>query len=219
MAKCVMFDFDGVIVDSERYGLELFMRLMKEQFSVDISFEDAEHVVGFNTASTVDYINREYGVHVTAEEYAERYGLYDNFYVDYPGIRPIEGAPGCIRKLRSDGFRVGLVSSTCAVLILTALDRIGMADCFDFIVTGDMVENSKPAPDPYLKGLALAQADAQDAFVVEDSTSGVHAGKAAGIFTIGFKAASVRLPTPEADIELGSYAELYRFLTDPKSVT
>lgn len=213
MAKCVMFDFDGVIVDSERYGLELFQRLMKEQFSVDISFEEAEHVVGFNTASTVAYINREYGLDVSREEYLEAFGRYDNFYIDYPGIKPIDGASECIRGLSGLGIKVGLVSSTSAVLILSALNRISMADCFDFIVTGDMVKHSKPAPDPYLKGLAIAGMSADDAFVVEDSTVGVHAGISAGIFTIGFKAASVKLPTSEADLEIKSYPELYDFIS------
>lgn len=212
MAKCVMFDFDGVVVDSESYGLELLRRLMKEQYSVDMTEEDSRHVIGFNKSRTVDFINSAYGLNTTVEEYDASYGKYDNFYVDYEGIKPIDGARECMEKLSSAGFTVGLVSSTQALYILSALNRIGMTDCFDFIVTGDMVENSKPSPEPYLKGLSLAGCNAGDAFVVEDSPTGVSAGKAAGIFTIGFKAASVKLPTPQADIEIPSYEELYDYI-------
>ena len=150
---------------------------------------------------------------IAITDHGVMYGVID-FYkaCKNEGIKPIDGARECMEKLSSAGFTVGLVSSTQALYILSALNRIGMTDCFDFIVTGDMVENSKPSPEPYLKGLSLAGCNAGDAFVVEDSPTGVSAGKAAGIFTIGFKAASVKLPTPQADIEIPSYEELYDYI-------
>ena len=80
------------------------------------------------------------------------------------------------------------------------------------IITGDMVSRSKPAPDPYLKGIAFSGCQADECIVVEDSPAGVKAAKDAGIFTIGFKAASIRLDTSLADIEIGSYKELEGYL-------
>ena len=87
-----------------------------------------------------------------------------------------------------------------------------MAHLFDFIITGDMVRNSKPSPEPYLKGLSFSGCKADECIVVEDSPAGVKAAKAAGIFTIGFKAASIRLDTSEADMEISSYDELKVYL-------
>ena len=212
MRYCVMFDFDGVIVDSERYALDLLMQMLLAEFSLEIREEDAMHVIGYNTARTIGYINERYGSSIDVDDFVSRYPRYGNFYMDYPGIRPIDGAIGCIERIRELGYKVGLVSSTRSLHILYALDRIRMAHLFDFIITGDMVRNSKPSPEPYLKGLSFSGCKADECIVVEDSPAGVKAAKAAGIFTIGFKAASIRLDTSEADIEIGSYKELEGYL-------
>ena len=212
MKHCVMFDFDGVIVDSERYALELLMRMLSSEFSLDITEEDAMHVIGYNTARTIGYINERYGAAIDVDDFISRYPKYDNFYMDYPGIRPIDHAMECIGRLPSLGYKVGLVSSTRSLHILYALDRLRMVRLFDFIITGDMVSRSKPAPDPYLKGISFSGCQADECIVVEDSPAGVKAAKDAGIFAIGFKAASIRLDTSLADIEIGSYEELERYL-------
>ena len=83
MKRCVMFDFDGVIVDSERYGLDLLGRIMKEKYSTDITEEDAMHVIGYNTARTVAYMNERYGLSITLDDYVAKYSEYGNFYMDY----------------------------------------------------------------------------------------------------------------------------------------
>ena len=212
MKHCVMFDFDGVIVDSERYALELLMRMLSSEFSLDITEEDAMHVIGYNTARTIGYINERYETAIDVDDFVSRYPKYDNFYMDYPGIRPIDHAAECIGRLSSLGYKVGLVSSTRSLHILYALDRLRMVRLFDFIITGDMVSRSKPAPDPYLKGISFSGCQADECIVVEDSPAGVKAAKDAGIFAIGFKAASIRLDTSLADIEIGSYEELERYL-------
>ena len=203
-----MFDFDGVIVDSERYALELLMRIMKEQYSLSITEADAVHVIGYNTKRTLEYLSGKYGITLDADDYASKYALYGNFYVDYEGMRPIDGAEECLEGLSRAGYRIGLVSSTRSKHILYALDRLDMVRFFDFIVTGDMVGNSKPSPEPYLRGLAFSRCGRKRCFVVEDSPAGIQSARSAGIFAIGFKAASVKLDTHDADIEIGDYREL-----------
>lgn len=206
--KCVMFDFDGVIVDSELYAKDLLIRVIRENYGTEISEEDALHVIGYNTARTVAYMNEKYGLSIAVDDYLSKYSRYDNFYVDYDGIKPIDGAVECIESLSRAGFTVGLVSSTGAKFILSALNRLHMTGCFDFIVTGDMVSSSKPAPDPYLKGIRFSGFSAEDCIAVEDSPAGVTAAKAAGLYTVGFKAASIKLDTSASDIEVGTYSEL-----------
>lgn len=208
MKRCVMFDFDGVIVDSERYGLDLLGRIMKEKYSTDITEEDAMHVIGYNTARTVAYMNERYGLSITLDDYVAKYSEYGNFYMDYEGLRPIDGAVECLSSLRSRGYIVGLVSSTRSKHILYALDRMHMVRLFDFIVTGDMIERSKPDPEPYLKGLMFSGCRREECIVIEDSPAGIASARSAGIFTVGFKAASVKLDTSRADTIIETYQEL-----------
>ena len=212
MIKCVMFDFDGVIVDSERYALDLLIRIMKEEYGVEITEEDAMHVIGFNTARTISYLNEKYNESISVDDYVSRYSKYGNFYMDYKDLRPIDGAVECMAKLREHGKRVGLVSSTRSKHILYALDRMSIVSLFDFIITGDMVTSSKPDPEPYLKGLSFSHCDKGECAVIEDSPAGIAAAKNAGIFTVGFQAASVKLDVSKADTVIDSYTELCRRL-------
>ena len=206
--KCVMFDFDGVIVDSELYAKDLLIRVIRENYGTEISEEDALHVIGYNTARTVAYMNEKYGLSIAVDDYLSKYSRYDNFYVDYDGIKPIDGAVECIESLSRAGFTVGLVSSTGAKFILSALNRLHMTGCFDFIVTGDMIERSKPDPEPYLKGLMFSGCSREECIVIEDSPAGIASARSAGIFTVGFKAASVKLDTSRADTIIETYQEL-----------
>ena len=212
MKRCIMFDFDGVIVDSERYALELLMRIMDEKYGVAISEEDAVHVIGYNTARTLSYLNGKHGTSISVDDYVSKYAEYGNFYMDYEGLKPIDGAVECISSLRAKGYTIGLVSSTRSKHILYALDRMRMVSLFDFIVTGDMIEHSKPDPEPYLRGLSFSGCSREDCVVIEDSPAGIASGKAAGIFTVGFKAASVKLDTSQADTIIETYEELSDWL-------
>ena len=207
-----MFDFDGVIVDSESYAKDLLIKVIRENYGTEVSEADAIHVIGFNTVRTIDYINGKYGLSISPDDYISKYSLYDNFYMDYDGIKPIDGAAVCLRQLACNGFRVGLVSSTGAKLILSALDRLDMVWCFDFIVTGDMVSSSKPAPDPYLKGIRFSGFSAEDCIAVEDSPAGVASARAAGLKVVGFKAASIKLDTTGAVAEVDTYPALLNYL-------
>lgn len=214
MNRCIMFDFDGVIVDSERYALELLVRIMRENYSISVTEEDAVHVIGYNTARTLSYLNSRYGTSVDLDDYVSKYSLYGNYYMDYEGLSPIEGAAECIESIRGMGYSTGLVSSTRSKHILYALSRMKMVGLFDFIVTGDMVEKSKPDPEPYLKGLAFSGCSKHDCMIIEDSPAGIASAKAAGIFAVGFKAASVKLDTSGADAIINSYEELGKWVKD-----
>ena len=212
MKRCVMFDFDGVIVDSERYALDLLRRMLREQYSLEITEEDGMHVIGYSTVRTIGYINDKYGSSISVDDFTSRYPLYTNFYVDYEGLRPIDHAIESITAIASYGYKTGLVTSTRSMHILYALDRMRMLKCFDFVVTGDMIKNSKPDPEPYLKGVQFSGFAADECVAVEDSPAGVRAAKGAGLFTVGFKAASIKLDTSAADAEAASYAELEALL-------
>ena len=95
------------------------------------------------------------------------------------------GARELIEGLRERGVAVGLVSTTIARCVLTALNRLRATDLFDVMVFGDMVTRCKPDPEPYWRALEFLGVDAAHAVVFEDSSTGVAAGQAAGCYTFG----------------------------------
>ena len=101
-----------------------------------------------------------------------------------PGCTPFEGAVDFIKALRGHGILCALVSSTPTYAVLTALNRFSMTSLFDAIVCGDMIAVHKPDPEAYLTTMRILGVDPSDCIVVEDSTSGVAAGIAAGAYVI-----------------------------------
>ncbi len=88
------------------------------------------------------------------------------------------------------------------------LERLGISEYFDEIVSGEMVEHSKPAPDIYLKAAECVGLPTDSLIVIEDSVNGIRAGKNARIYTVGYKGSVVEQDTHEADVEVRDFMEI-----------
>ena len=179
----VLFDFDGTLCDTERHNLVL-VREVLEQLDVPISEQELHALSGGDDRVVVPPLLEKYGSPHTIDDY-ER--LRDHCYRTYSeaDLELEPGARELIEGLRERGVAVGLVSTTIARCVLTALNRLHAADLFDVMVFGDMVTRCKPDPEPYQRALAFLGVDAAHAVVFEDSSTGVAAGQAAGCYTFG----------------------------------
>ena len=179
----VLFDFDGTLCDTERHNLVL-VREVLGKLGAPIPDEELYALSGGDDRVVVPPLLEKYGSPHTIDDY-ER--LRDHCYRTYseadlelePGVREL------LAGLRERGIAVGLVSTTIARCVLTALNRLRATDLFDVMVFGDMVTRCKPDPEPYRRALEFLGADAAHAVVFEDSSTGVAAGQAAGCHTIG----------------------------------
>ena len=179
----VLFDFDGTLCDTERHNLALVQEVL-ERLGVPISEQELHALSGGDDRVVVPPILERYGSPHTIDDY-ER--LRDHCYRTYSeaDLELEPGARELIEGLRERGVAVGLVSTTIARCVLTALNRLHAADLFDVMVFGDMVTRCKPDPEPYQRALAFLGVDAAHAVVFEDSSTGVAAGQAAGCYTFG----------------------------------
>jgi HAD superfamily hydrolase (TIGR01509 family) len=118
------------------------------------------------------------------------------------GVTPMPGAVALLAALKDAGVAVGLVSNARRRFVETGLRAAGMYDTFAVIVTADDVAHPKPAPDAYLKGAAALGAEPGDCVVLEDSPTGLAAGRASGALTIGVP--SIPGVTLEADVVAAS---------------
>ena len=179
----VLFDFDGTLCDTEHHNLVLVREVLGE-LGVTIPDKELFALSGGDDRVVIPPLLEKYGSAYTIDDY-ER--LRDYCYRTYAeadlALEP--GARELIEGLRARGVAVGLVSTTIARCVLTALNRLRATDLFDVMVFGDMVARCKPDPEPYRRALEFLGVDAAHAVVMEDSEAGVASGKAAGCYTFG----------------------------------
>ncbi len=201
--RCVLFDFDGTLANTEDFGLALDQEVY-ETYGIEPTREEMLSLVGTSGFDSIPALFRRYGMEVTAQEFFSRRRENISIYRDMP-IRVHEGARELLAGLRERGVLVGLVSTTEAQSLVIALNRLGLMSCFDAMVTGDLVKRHKPDPEPYRRALELLGVAPENTVVVEDSTTGVAASKAAGLYTLAYVGGDIPQDVSAADELVPSY--------------
>ncbi|MBR4993574.1 MAG: HAD family phosphatase [Lachnospiraceae bacterium] len=170
--KAVVFDMDGVIFDSERAIMGCWIELADKYRLKDIE-KAFLSCTGTTASRTREIMLETYGDDFPYDEYAKEssrmfHERYDN------GKLPIKsGVFEILEFLKNSGKKIALASSTRRESVINELRDAGLIDYFDEIVTGDMVSNSKPAPDIFLKAVETLGIEAEDAYAIEDSYNGI----------------------------------------------
>jgi HAD superfamily hydrolase (TIGR01509 family) len=209
LIEAVIFDLDGVIVDSEIWWDEV-----RAAFAAECgrawTAEDRAAVMGANSAAWARIMRERLELEMpdSAIERAIVDGVVDRYHRE--GAPRIDGAIEAIRRIASD-LPLALASSSHAEVIDAALDATALGDVFTVVVSSDEVAHGKPAPDVYLEAARRLGIAPASCLVVEDSLNGVRAGKAAGMFVVLVPNASVP-PAPGtselADVVLDRLADL-----------
>jgi beta-phosphoglucomutase len=179
MIKGVLFDMDGVLVDSESFICNAAIIMFKE-LGTTASPEDFKPFTGMGENRYIGGVAEKYKLHIDIEQVKARtYEIYEKLVTGK--LSPLPGAHEFIQKCRVKGFRLVLATSTDRIKMEVNLREIGLeGDTFNSIITGLDVENKKPAPDIYLKAAKSIGLEPNECLVVEDAVSGVRAAKAAG---------------------------------------
>lgn len=182
----VLFDCDGVLVDSE----PVTNRLLQENLAargLALPYEDIITLFVGGTMKTVGETARTMGAQLEDSWLEDMYqAMFAQLARD---VTPIAGAADVLDALHAAGIPYAVCSNGPHAKMDVTLARCGLADRLaGQIYSREDVANPKPAPDMYLKAAARAGVAPERCVVVEDSPSGARAGKAAGIFTIGFTA-------------------------------
>ena len=183
----VIFDMDGVIVDTEYYYLGGDCRVCQgawvESDSRGVEWT-GRYLASVFLHMLVDWFERAGKGHFTGEEALARWDEWAHKRPrDYQAlINP--GAVDTIRELPRRGVRVALASSSPMDSIEEVLNACGLSDAFEYVVSGEQFKESKPEPDIYLHALDLLGLPANRCCCVEDSVPGITAGKRAGLTVI-----------------------------------
>jgi HAD superfamily hydrolase (TIGR01509 family) len=182
--RVLAFDMDGVLVDSERYWLELEREsIFPTTVAADV---DPEDVTGMNVNDLYHHLTAEYGTTVDEAAFVDR---YDRAAATVYGeqVALLEGVDGLLARLdEAADVRVALVSSSPVRWIDRVLDRFELREAFDAVVSAEHVDRGKPAPDVYTHTASVLAADPAASLAVEDSANGLRAAAAAGYETVGY---------------------------------
>lgn len=141
--RCVLFDFDGVIADTEERNAD-YLASALAHFGVRLTEEDRSALVGINDPSLLEALLKRAETPVTLEQLQAERTRHGNYYENGADLHTQPGLREFLSALRAQGIRTGIVSSTRSQLILTALDRLHLVSQFDVVVCGDMVTRRKP---------------------------------------------------------------------------
>ncbi|MGW8322257.1 MAG: HAD family hydrolase [Thermodesulfobacteriota bacterium] len=193
MLRAILFDFDGVILDSEEYHFEAFRRVFEEE-GVSLTREAYyQNCLGFNDVECFRWGLQGAGKIEEAggiEELTDRKAVY---FEELLG-KQMRFFPGVCEFIRAAGERYPLAVTSMARRgeIESALRKADLSDCFHLIVSGEDVERTKPDPEPYEKTLRRLNAhlsltktereiQPDQCLVIEDSSAGIQSAKAAGM--------------------------------------
>lgn len=209
MIKYMIFDMDGVIIDSEPVHLDLEEKLFK-LYGIEMSKEEHNAFVGSTSHYMWGTIRDKYSLSQSLDELVEKdRKSYFELLSKLEEVEPIEGVDGLIKELHENGVKIAVASSSPLDVIELVLDKIKIKQYFDVVVTGDFVEKSKPEPDIFLYAAEKLGAKPQECIVIEDSHNGVIAAKKAGMKCIGFKNLnSGNQDLSEADKIINSHSEI-----------
>lgn len=179
MIKGVLFDMDGVLVDSEPYICKAAIMMFRE-LGVNVRPEDFNPFIGMGENRYIGGVAEYHGVKVDIEHVKAR--TYEIYRIIVRGkLTPLPGAREFISKCRNKGFRLALATSADKIKMEVNLKEIGLShDSFDTIITGLDVENKKPFPEIYIKAAGMIGLEPRDCLVVEDAVSGIKAAISAG---------------------------------------
>jgi HAD superfamily hydrolase (TIGR01509 family) len=211
MIKAVIFDMDGVMIDSEPLW-EKTERILLARRNIDYSPEYRDLIVGLNQKDSGKLLRDTFSLEETVDEIiSERIEILTSIYEKeltlVPGLAPL------LEELRIGEYLLAVASSSPLRVIDFVLDMFSLRHYFDAVVSGECTENGKPHPDIYLHTAERLGVRPQKCVAIEDSINGVRSATGAGMYCIaipdkrlsrgGFEKAHMILETmDELDFQL-----------------
>jgi|TARA_B100001971_G_scaffold9107_1_gene7477 beta-phosphoglucomutase family hydrolase len=206
MVKAVIFDMDGVIIDSEGLDMEVKQALLKE-FKLKISKKKIIEKTGETARDFFAYVNKLNNTNFDVEMLIERkMSLQRKIFRDKLRLFPY--VKEFLRELKKNKVKIALASSSRMEKIEFVLNLLRLRGKFDVIVSADDVKKGKPNPEIFLKAAKRLRIKPKDCVVIEDSVHGVRAAKGAGMHCIGITNTFSRDKLKEADLVVESLREV-----------
>lgn len=182
MLKAVIFDMDGVLVDSEPLHYKSNCITLEELCGIHLDYEYYKQFIGTTVAKMWNIILPDFKiVDYSPKDMMEHNDRVLQELLAKEGYPPVKGAAECVKELKKQGYLLAVASSSKREKIEENLKNLGILDCFETIVSGMELQNPKPAPDIFQKAAEQLHVTPEECLVIEDSGNGVRAAVAAGM--------------------------------------
>jgi HAD superfamily hydrolase (TIGR01509 family) len=209
MLKAVIFDMDGVLVDSMPYHADAWVSVFKD-VGINIRREDIYNIEGSNHIGIINLVFKKAGRTPEPTDFLKFAQKKQEIFSKINKAKVFDGIYECINSLKNN-YLLGVASGSDRAVVIELIERF-FPDTFSAIVSGNDVKEGKPSPEPYLKAVEMLKVSKDECIVIENAPLGVESAKMAGLYCIA-------IPTyvkPEllkgADVVLANHAMLKEYL-------
>lgn len=214
MIKTVIFDMDGVIVDTEPLHYIAYHKHFNH-LDIDVPHELYASFTGLSTKNTYQRLIENFGLTHSVEELIQaKRDFFNDLFDTKEDLELLPGVYNLIKNLHASGIQLVLASSASKVTIKRVFDRFGLHQYFTHTVSGEDFPQSKPNPAIFLKAAELSGTPVSECIVIEDSANGIKAANAAGIYCVAYKSEN----TAPQDLSLANIVIDHFDELDPEKV-
>lgn len=183
--RAFIFDMDGVIINSQPIHYKVDSKILKK-IGIKLSKEYMEGLAGMTNPEILKFLKKKFKFKENIQDIIDLEVKTKIKILEDEDYKPIDGITDLVDNLRSNNILIAVASSSPRKFIEAVLTRFKIIDKFNEIICGEEVPKGKPEPDIYLKTAKELGVKVEDCVVLEDSTNGIAAAKAAGMKCIGF---------------------------------
>ncbi|MFV5699269.1 HAD family hydrolase [Flavobacterium sp. ZT3R17] len=209
MIQTVIFDMDGVIVDTEPVHRYAYFKQFDE-LNIAVTEDLYTSFTGNSTRNIFQKLKEKFHLEHDVEDLILRKrSIFNDAFDSKEDLELLEGVEKLIKELHENGIQLILASSASKVTIERVFRRFKLHEYFTHVVSGEDFPKSKPHPAIFEHAASLSIAPKENCIVIEDSTNGIKASKAAGIFCVGYNSIhSKDQDLSEADVVINHFNEL-----------
>lgn len=210
MLNAVIFDMDGVIIDSEPLHRIAYYDMFNE-FGIDVDKELYESFTGKSTLNVCKQLCNHFNLNITPETLVTaKRKYYKAIFKTDVNLELIEGVLDLIKNYYNNGITLVLGSSASMHSINMIFERFNLNQYFKAKLSGADLKQSKPHPEIFKKAVLASGYKTNECLVIEDSTNGIKAAKSAGVYCIGYDSFhSKNQDYSMADKVISNFADIY----------